>query len=160
MQMETTGNAFQMRRLDERNIDAILALCKENRLFYQYHPPMATRESVLADMTALPPGKCMEDKAYIGFFEEEKLVAVLDWISGYPTKETAWIGLFMVSAEKQGKGVGSGIIRGFMESLKAVGYREIQLGVDRGNPQSFAFWRKNGFEALRENAYIVMRREL
>ena len=118
------------------------------------------RESILADMTALPPGKGMEDKAYVGFFEGEKLVAVLDWISGYPAKETAWIGLFMVSAEKQGKGVGSGIIRDMAASLKAVGYREIQLGVDKGNPQSFAFWTKNGFEVLREDGYIVMGREI
>ena len=160
MQTEVPGNAFQVRRLNERDIDAILALCEGNRLFYQYHPPMATRESILADMTVLPPKKSMEDKAYIGFFEEGKLVAILDWISGYPAKETAWIGLFMVSAEKQGKGVGSGIICGFAESLKAVGYREIQLGVDRGNPQSLAFWKKNGFEVLREDDYIVMRREI
>lgn len=103
MRTETTGNAFQMRRLGERDVDAILALCEGNRLFYQYHPPMATRESILADMTALPPGKGMEDKAYVGFFEGKKLVAVLDWISGYPAKETAWIGLFMVSVEKQGE---------------------------------------------------------
>ena len=45
-------------------------------------------------------------------------------------------------------------------SLKAVGYREIQLGVDKGNPQSLAFWTKNGFEVLREDGYIVMRREI
>ena len=126
MRTETTGNAFQMRRLGERDVDAILALCEGNRLFYQY----------------------------------QKLVAVLDWISGYPAKETAWIGLFMVSAEKQGKGIGSGIIRDMAASLKAVGYREIQLGVDKGNPQSFAFWTKNGFEVLREDGYIVMGREI
>ena len=72
------------------------------------------------------------------------MAAVLDWISGYPTKETARIGLFMVSAERQGQGVGSGIIRGLTESLRAVGYREIQFGVDKGNPQSFAFWKKTG----------------
>ena len=88
------------------------------------------------------------------------MAAVLDWISGYPTKETAWIGLFMVSAERQGQGVGSAIIRGLTESLRAVGYREIQLGVDKGNPQSFAFWKKNGFEVLREDDYIVMRRRI
>lgn len=160
MRIEKAANTYQVRRLDERDVDAVLALCEGNRLFYQYHPPMATRESILTDMAALPPGKRMEDKAYVGFFEDGKLAAVLDWISGYPAKEIVWIGLFMVSTEKQGKGVGSRIIRGFMESLKAVGYREIQLGVDRGNPQSFVFWKKNGFEVLREDAYIVMRREI
>lgn len=160
MEIETRPGAYEVRRLDERDVDAILALCEGNSLFYQYHLPMATRESILADMTALPPNKRMEDKAYVGFFEEGKLTAVLDWISGYPTKETAWIGLFMVSAERQGQGVGSGIIRGLTESLRAVGYREIQLGVDKGNPQSFAFWKKNGFEVLREDDYIVMRRKI
>ena len=63
----------------------------------------------------------------------------------------------MICAEEQGKGVGSEIIRGLTESLRAVGYREIQLGVDKGNPQSFAFWKKNGFEVLREDHCIVMR---
>ena len=160
MEIETQSDAYKVRLLDERDMDAILALCEGNSLFYQYHPPMATRESILADMTALPPNKRMEDKAYVGFFEEGKLTAVLDWISGYPTKEIAWIGFFMICAEEQGKGVGRGIIRGLTESLRAVGYREIQLGVDKGNPQSFAFWKKNGFEVVREDDYIVMRREI
>ena len=35
MRTETTGNIFQMRRLGERDVDAILALCERNRLFYQ-----------------------------------------------------------------------------------------------------------------------------
>ncbi|MFR8177207.1 MAG: GNAT family N-acetyltransferase [Christensenellales bacterium] len=160
MRTETTGNAFQMRRLGERDVDAILALCEENRMFYQYHPPSGDEGAISADMTALRTGQASEYKVAVGFFEGKKLVAVLDWISGYPAKETAWIGLFMVSAEKQGKGVGSGIIRDMAASLKAVGYREMQLGVDKGNPQSFAFWTKNGFEVLREDGYIVMRREI
>ena len=37
---------------------------------------------------------------------------------------------------------------------------DMQLGVDKGNPQSFAFWTKNGFEVLREDGYIVMGREI
>lgn len=91
-----------MRRLGERDVDTILALCEGNRLFYQYHPPMATRESILADMTALPPGKGMEDKAYVGFFEGKKLVAVLDWISGYREGNRVDRAV-MVSTESRGR---------------------------------------------------------
>lgn len=36
----------------------------------------------------------------------------------------------------------------------------MQLGVDKGNPQSLAFWTKNGFEVLREDGYIVMGRKI
>lgn len=73
MEIETRPDAYEVRRLDERDVDAILALCEGNSLFYQYHLPMATRESILADMTALPPNKRMEDKAYVGFFEGRKI---------------------------------------------------------------------------------------
>ena len=31
----------------------------------------------------------------------------------------------------------------------------MQLGVDKGNPQSFAFWTKNGFEVLREDGSTI-----
>lgn len=71
MEIETRPDAYEVRRLDERDVDAILALCEGNSLFYQYHLPMATRESILADMTALPPNKRMEDKAYVGFLRKE-----------------------------------------------------------------------------------------
>ena len=54
MEIETRPDAYEVRRLDERDVDAILALCEGNSLFYQYHPPMATRESILADMTVRP----------------------------------------------------------------------------------------------------------
>ena len=47
MEIETRPDAYEVRRLDERDVDAILALCEGNSLFYQYHLPMATRESIL-----------------------------------------------------------------------------------------------------------------
>lgn len=34
------------------------------------------------------------DKYYIGYFEGEKLVAVMDLILNFPNKETAFIGFF------------------------------------------------------------------
>ena len=39
------------------DIDTILELCSQNKLFYQYHPPFATKESIMEDMQALTPGK-------------------------------------------------------------------------------------------------------
>ena len=31
------------------------------------------------------------------------------------------------------------------QDFASLGYREVRLAVDEGNPQSSAFWRKNGF---------------
>ena len=37
---------------------------------------------------------------------------------------------------------------------------KIRLGVDKGNPQSHAFWTKNRFQTIGEARYIVMEREI
>lgn len=42
---------YAVRPLTAGDVDKILALCAENEQFYRYHPPLATRESVLEDMT-------------------------------------------------------------------------------------------------------------
>lgn len=61
---------YAVRPLTAGDVDKILALCAENEQFYRYHPPLATRESVLEDMTALPPGKCAADQALSRFFRQ------------------------------------------------------------------------------------------
>ena len=103
---------YAVRPLTAGDVDKILALCAENEQFYCYHPPLATRESVLEDMTALPPGKCTVDKHYLGFFDRETLVAVLDLIERYPQDDTAYIGFFMTKKERQGRGLGTAGGRG------------------------------------------------
>ncbi len=35
-------------------------------------------------MTALPPGKAMEDKWFVGFYDGDCLIAVMDLILNYP----------------------------------------------------------------------------
>lgn len=115
-----------------------------------------TRESIIEDMKALPPGKTYEDKYYIGFFEGDVLVAMMDLILGYPSDEIAFIGLFMTNVQHQNKGVGSQVIREVCDELKQLGYQKVRLGVDKGNPQSHAFWKKNGFSQIAETQYHVM----
>ena len=105
-----SSQKYAVRPLTAGDVDKILALCAENEQFYRYHPPLATRESVLEDMTALPPGKCTADKHYLVFFDRETLVAVLDLIERYPKNDTAYIGFFMTKKERQGRGLGTALI--------------------------------------------------
>lgn len=160
MNLQSLSDTFTVRRLDGNDIDLIYDLCADNKIFYQYHPPFVTRENILKDMEALPPGKDIADKYYVGFFDAGVLVAVLDLILDYPAGGTAFIGFFMMNAAYQGKGTGSLIIRECAAYLRAINYRKIRLGVDRGNPQSSAFWRKNGFQAVDEGEYIIMESNL
>lgn len=157
---------YAVRPLTAGDVDKILALCAENEQFYRYHPPLATRESILADMTALPPGTGAENKHYLGFFDGDALIAVLDLIERYPQQNTAYIGFFMTKKERQGCGLGTSLIGKLFDELRKEKFCRVSLAIDRGNPQSKAFWEKNGFALTGEefphddSAYLPMERAL
>lgn len=158
IEIEDMSTEFEVRILEKSDVDIVYDLSIKNSIYYQYHPPMVTRGSILEDMDALPPGKTLNDKYYIGFFKRDKLIAVMDLIMDYPKKNTAFIGLFMMDVNYQNKGIGSKVIGEVSSYLKSENYEKIRLGVDKGNPQSYSFWNKNGFVTVGENQYIIMER--
>ena len=96
-------------------------------------------------MHATPPGIGLPDKYFIGFCQEETLIAVMDLIEGYPKPDTAFIGFFMMNKSFQGKGIGTAIIQDTAAYLKTAGKRAIRLAIYQQNPQATHFWKKNGF---------------
>ena len=86
MQIKLFSSQYKIHRLTDQNIDEIYHLLSKNVLYYEYCPPFVTRESIREDMKILPPGKEQKDKYYIGFYQDEKLIAVMDFIDGYPEK--------------------------------------------------------------------------
>ena len=107
-------------------------------------------EEVYNDLTICPPGKCAEDKFYIGFYDQNVLVAVMDLIAGYPDDSTAFLGFFMMNPDYQGKGIGTSLISECCDYLKSIGFSAVQLGFDKGNPQAKHFWHKNQFVDIKE----------
>ena len=156
MNIKLLSKKYEVRILDRNDVDLIYAMSCENKIYYQYHPPFVTKESIVEDMKALPPNKGYDDKYYIGFFEKDSLSANMDLILGYPTDEMAFIGLFMTNVHHQNKGVGSNIINDVCNYLKQLGYKKVRIGVDKENPQSNSFWKKNGFYIISTKDYNVM----
>lgn len=146
MKIQDLTTKYDIRKLNETDIETIYQLMQGNPLFFHYCPPMATHQSILDDMKALPPRTTDEDKYYIGYFKDGCLVAVMDLILNFPNRETAFIGFFMMNKEFQGRGIGTEIINECCLCLKGEGYQHIRLGFAKGNPQSEAFWSKNGFK--------------
>ena len=141
---------YAVRILTNDDVSKIYNLCKENSLYYEYCPPFVTRENILEDMNALPPNKTKSDKFYVGFFDGENLVAVMDFISDYPERKTAFIGFFMTDKKLQKRGVGSGIISEFIDYLALSGYSFVRLAWIKGNALAEHFWLKNGFQMIGE----------
>ena len=166
MNIQFLSNRYNIRDLLPQDAEMVYEVLKKNTIFYKYHPPMVTIESILEDMEALPPNKEYEDKHYIGFFGEGALVAVMDLIEHYPNQETALLGFFAMNSDLQGQGIGTQIISDSVAYLAQVGFKKVRLGIDKGNPQSKAFWLKNGFGFTGEeyesdgSVILVMERKL
>lgn len=160
MDVNVFSKRFYVRKLDENDVDIIYNMSCGNHIFYKYHPPFVSRESILKDMTMLPQEKSYDDKFYIGYFENGELIGIMDLIFNYPAEKIAYIGLFMIDIKYQNQGIGSEIISEFVKYLTSLGYQKIKIGVDKGNPQSYSFWLKNKFKPISENEYILMELEI
>ncbi|MBQ7866955.1 MAG: GNAT family N-acetyltransferase [Clostridia bacterium] len=145
MNIYSLSGKYQVRRIEETDLPALLQLCQSNPLFYEHCPPKPTQETLMGDLQALPPRKTMQDKYYLGFWNGDRLIAALDLILRFPNDETAFIGFFMLHKRLQGTGTASAIIQDLFAHLRTE-FRFVRLGYVQTNEQSRNFWRKQGFE--------------
>ncbi len=144
------SDKYFVRKMNEDDIDLIFHFCQHNTQYYEYCGKDISMELIENDFHITPPNIPIEQKYYIGFFEGKQLVAIMDLIDGYPEEKCAYIGFFMMNHMMQGKNIGSQIIHYVFDYLKSVGFTMCMLGIDKDNPQSNHFWKKNGFEVIRE----------
>ena len=152
MNVENLSNKYAVRRLYVEDVDAVFELCSKNSLYYQYCPPFITKNGVVEDMKALPPGKNRKDKYFLGYYEDKSLIAVIDLIIGYPNLHTIYIGFFMTDINVQGKGVGTAIVEELCSYVSKIGFQRVELAWVKGNPQSERFWEKNKFKPIGERS--------
>lgn len=152
LEVSKLSKRYSVRKLNLEDVEMLYTFCKCNVQYYEYCGKDISPELIEDDLIVLPPGIPMEQKYYIGFFDKNVLVAVMDLIIGYPNSNSVYIGFFMMDRELQGIGIGSLIIFEVLHYLKKRGFEMCRLGIDKANPQSNYFWRKNGFEVIREVA--------
>ena len=97
IEINKLSRIYRVRRLDDSDADEILDLCRGNVQYYQYCEAEATREQIMSDLHIAPPGVETENKYYLGFYDENGLLAVMDLIDGFPEESMAFIGFFMMN---------------------------------------------------------------
>ena len=130
LHIERLSRAYRVRRLTEEDTAQILALCRSNPLYYRHCGTEPSEADIRQDMTLLPPGAAPEDKYFLGYFHGDRLAAVLDLIDGYPSAETAYIGLFMVDGRFSGQGIGSRLVEELLEELKKFDLNDVVVDVE------------------------------
>lgn len=145
--IEDISSQYLIKQLTESHIPEICTLCKSNPVYYEYMKTEPTPETIKEVFTALPPGKTMEDKFFVGFYKGRQLIAIMDLIIGYPDIKTTYIGWFMVDKDFQGNGIGTVIIKEALSILKEENFSAVRLGCIKENEEGKKFWLKNGFHA-------------
>ncbi len=150
--IQSFGTDYDVRKITEDDIDDVYNLCKSNTKYYEYIKSVPTKESLTEVISDIPDGTCEKDKYFVGFFDKKnRLVAVLDLITGYPEKDDAFIGWFMVDAESQGEGIGSDIFADVRAAMKSSGYDYVALSCVKNNKEALEFWKKQGFTEKESN---------
>lgn len=98
---------------------------------------------------SIPKGKSVEEKLVFGIFnEDQEIIGYLDILSGYPEKESWWIGLLLIIPEVRSKSIGKNVMNGFMDYAHTRGVKELKLGVIEENIKALRFWNSLGFEVI------------
>ncbi len=140
------SSEFNVRRITEAEISEVYRLYRENRRYYRKQNTKPSRRDLTEVISEVPEGTAPECKHFVGFYDgEERLTAILDLITGYPEKDDAFIGWFMVDAGRQRQGIGSQIFADVRAAMSGQGFDFLSVGVSRENTDAIDFWQKQGF---------------
>lgn len=149
--VDSLSTEHQVRRITESDISDVYALCKSNQKYYEYMNAAPTIESLTQIISRVPEGAGTENKLFVGFYDNERLVSVLELIVGYPEDNDAFIGWFMVDGNLQNQGIGSQIFADVRASMTSQGYDYLSLYCEKENAEAIAFWRSQGFNIDKED---------
>lgn len=144
--------ALSYRRLDScdashvRDLQRLLEAAPSYAWIIEGKPPAANAAEEL--LTETPPGKMADDKLVLGIFDESGLVGCLDLIRGYPSPETAYIGLLLFRESHQGKGLGVEALAHADALAASWNCSLLRLGVIATNLQALSFWSREGFREV------------
>ena len=142
---------FSLRRIEAGTSDlaALQALhlrCADLVEATTGHPPRDDEAARL--LAVVPAGKIPADKQVLGLHRDGEMVGVVDLLGGYPTPTDWYIGLFLLSPEVRGAGLGSSVVDEIVKRVIAEGGRALHLVVREDNPRALAFWRRHRFELI------------
>lgn len=139
------GTSYHVSYITQEDIADVYALCKSNQHYYKYTNNAPTVESLTEIITRIPDGATKNNKYFVGFYDHDQLIAVLDLITGYPEENDAFIGWFMVDGHLQRQGIGSQIFADVRAAMTAQGYDYLSLSCEADNKEAIEFWKSQGF---------------
>ena len=104
--------------------------------------------NVEQDITNIPDGGQKSQKHYRLVSFNDEILGAVDYITGYPEKNTIFIGLLIIKNNKHRQGFGEKIFNYLEDLFKSEGFLKLRLGVIANNEIGFSFWKKQNFKEI------------
>ena len=161
LDIQSLSTVHQVRHITKEDISDVYSLCKSNQKYYKNRNTAPTVESLTEIISRVPESTVKSNKYFVGFYENETLISVLELITGYPESNDAFIGWFMVDGHHQRQGIGSQIFADVRAAIAAQGYDLLSLSCEMENEDAICFWKAQGFkEVSRDEDSIHFVREI
>jgi GNAT superfamily N-acetyltransferase len=106
---------------------------------------LPTRQDAWELLNDCPAGITAQDKLVLAIMDEQHIVGCIDLVRGYPTPETAFLGLLQLRPAAQGQGLGSAMLCEIMAQAAAWHCTRLRLAVIETNGPGLTFWLRHGF---------------
>ena len=147
---------YETRIITKANCEQVMDVYNSNQDFFVLtEGKSATLSGCIANIDAMPPGFDPQNKHCISFWENDKCIAVLDFLVGYPSPDCLYIGLLLIHGNLHGKGVGKKIIKSILSTAKCHGLKTARVAVNMANTNAATFWGKLGFIKTAESKATV-----
>ncbi|QMU07140.1 acetyltransferase [Levilactobacillus suantsaii] len=118
---------------------------------FQDHP--VTRREAVQDVEDVPLNATADQKAYLGVFDHDRLVLIVDLIIDYPLPSLVWLGLWLpdkqLSRAQQGE-----LYQSLVQTLLTVDAVQLQLSVFMGDRDAPTFWTDQGLTQVQRTTVV------
>ncbi|MBR7081632.1 MAG: GNAT family N-acetyltransferase [Oscillospiraceae bacterium] len=149
LDISTLSTEYDTRRITESDIADVYNLYRSNARYYRTLKERPSKKRLTEVISSLDES-ADASQMFVGFYGGDELVAILDLIIGHHDDKSAFIGWFMVDAEKQRQGIGSQIFADIRASLKSQGFNSVSLKCRSENADAIAFWESQGFSGTND----------
>ena len=159
--MESVEDGIILKTTNSSNLLDVFKIYQSNQAYFKLMGiSEITLDMLKADQEAHPPQKKGRTTNYIKQFEaiswQQSYVGVIDYLLGYPSKKTVFIGLLLIDDHYKGQKIGSQVVNDLSDKWHKEGYENVRLGVLVSNTSAFSFWKKQGFKIVeRSKTYPV-----